>query len=114
MGFRTLRACVAALRDDGLLVEIDHPVDPHLEIAEIQRRLFRAGGPAVLFARPRGTAFPVVVNLYGTKRRIERIFTDSLDRVRRLVELKIDPTAALRKPARYWRSPVDALAMLPR
>ena len=93
---------------------IDHPVDPHLEIAEIQRRLFRAGGPAVLFARPKGTEFPVLVNLYGTKRRIERIFADSLDRVRRLVELKIDPTAALRKPTRYWRSPVDALAMLPR
>ncbi|NCX97501.1 MAG: UbiD family decarboxylase [Planctomycetia bacterium] len=114
MGFRSLRDCTDALRREGQCLVVDHPVDPHLEIAEIQRRLFRAGGPAVLFARPRGTAFPVVVNLYGTKRRIERIFTDSLDRVRRLVELKIDPTAALRKPARYWRSPVDALAMLPR
>ena len=114
MGFRSLRDCTDALRREGQCVVIDHPVDPHLEIAEIQRRLFRAGGPAVLFARPKGTEFPVLVNLYGTKRRIERIFADSLDRVRRLVELKIDPTAALRKPARYWRSPYDALAMLPR
>jgi len=114
MGFRSLRDCTDALRREGQCVVIDHPVDPHLEIAEIQRRLFRAGGPAVLFARPKGTEFPVLVNLYGTKRRIERIFADSLDRVRRLVELKIDPTAALRKPTRYWRSPVDALAMLPR
>ena len=114
MGFRSLRDCTDALRQEGQCVVIDHPVDPHLEIAEIQRRLFRAGGPAVLFARPKGTEFPVLVNLYGTKRRIERIFADSLDRVRRLVELKIDPTAALRKPTRYWRSPVDALAMLPR
>jgi 4-hydroxy-3-polyprenylbenzoate decarboxylase len=114
MGFRSLRDCTDALRQEGQCVVIDHPVDPHLEIAEIQRRLFRAGGPAVLFARPKGTEFPVLVNLYGTKRRIERIFADSLDRVRRLVELKIDPTAALRKPTRYWRSPYDALAMLPR
>ena len=114
MGFRSLRDCTDALRREGQCVAIDHPVDPHLEIAEIQRRLFRAGGPAVLFTRPKGTEFPVLVNLYGTKPRIERIFADSLDRVRRLVELKIDPTAALRKPTRYWRSPVDALSMLPR
>jgi 4-hydroxy-3-polyprenylbenzoate decarboxylase len=114
MGFRSLRSCVEALRREGECVVVEHPVDPHLEIAEIQRRLFRAGAPAVLFARPRGSDFPVLTNLYGTKRRIERIFTDSLDRVKRLVELKIDPTAALRRPARYWRSPFDALSMLPR
>jgi 4-hydroxy-3-polyprenylbenzoate decarboxylase len=114
MGFRSLRDCVEALRREGQCLVVDHPVDPHLEIAEIQRRLFRAGGPAVLFARPRWSQFPVLVNLYGTKPRIERIFADSLDRVRRLVELKIDPTAALKRPARYWRSPYDALAMLPR
>ncbi len=114
MGFHSLRDCVEALRREGQCLVIDHPVDPHLEIAEIQRRLFRVGGPAVLFARPKGSEFPVLVNLYGTKPRIERIFADSLDRVRRLVELKIDPTAALAKPLRYWRSPIDALATLPR
>ena len=80
------------LRGEGHLVEIDHPVDPHLEIAEIQRRLFRAGWPAVLFTRPTGSAFPILTNLYGTQARIERIFADTFDRVRRLVELKIDPT----------------------
>ena len=102
------------LRGEGHLVEIDHPVDPHLEIAEIQRRLFRAGWPAVLFTRPTGSAFPILTNLYGTQARIERIFADTFDRVRRLVELKIDPAEALKKPWRYWRSPYDALSMLPK
>ena len=114
MGFHTLRGCVDMLRGEGHLVEIDHPVDPHLEIAEIQRRLFRAGWPAVLFTRPTGSAFPILTNLYGTQARIERIFADTFDRVRRLVELKIDPTEALKKPWRYWRSPYDALSMLPK
>jgi 4-hydroxy-3-polyprenylbenzoate decarboxylase len=114
MGFHTLRSCVDTLRGEGHLVEIDHPVDPHLEIAEIQRRLFRAGGPAVLFTRPKGSAFPILTNLYGTQARIERIFADTFDRVRRLVELKIDPAEALKKPWRYWRSPYDALSMLPK
>jgi len=114
MGFRSLHACVAALRAEGQLVEIDHPVDPRLEIAEIQRRLFRVGGPAVLFTRARDSAFPILVNLYGTRSRVERIFADTLERVKRLVELKIDPTAALQKPWRYWRAPLDAVTMLPR
>ena len=114
MGFRSLQACTSALRREGELVDVADPVDPFLEIAEIQRRLYRAGGPAVLFTRPRGSAFPILVNLYGTKRRIERIFADSLDRVRRLVELKIDPSQALARPWRYWRSPLDAVTMVPR
>jgi 4-hydroxy-3-polyprenylbenzoate decarboxylase len=114
MGFQTLRHCVEKLKREGQLVEIDHPVDPHLEIAEIQRRLFRADGPALLFTNVQGTSLPVLINLYGTQRRVERIFSDTLERVRRLVELKIDPAAALQKPWRYWRSPVDALTMLPR
>ena len=114
MGFRSLAACVSALRPEGEVVVVDHPVDPRLEIAEIQRRLFRAGGPALLFTRPAATAFPVLVNLYGTKRRIERIFADTFARVRRLVELKIDPTAALRSPWKYRRAPLDAISMLPR
>ena len=114
MGFHTLRGCVDMLRGEGHLVEIYHPVDPHLEIAEIQRRLFRAGWPAVLFTRPTGSAFPILTNLYGTQALIERIFADTFDRVRRLVELKIDPTEALKKPWRYWRSPYDALSMLPK
>jgi len=122
MGFRSLQACVDALRRESTsgpaarrqLVTIDHPVDPHLEIAEVQRRLFRAGGPAVLFTKPRGSDFPILCNLYGTRGRIERIFADTLDRVKRLVELKVDPAAAMHKPWRYWRSPLDALSMLPR
>ena len=42
MGFRTLRHCVETLQREGDLVAVDHPVDPELEIAEIQRRLYRA------------------------------------------------------------------------
>ena len=114
MGFRTLRQCVKTLREEGQLIEIDYPINPHLEIAEIQRRLFRSGGPALLFRSVLGTQHPVLINLYGTQKRVERLFSDTLDRVRRLVELKIDPAAAIQKPSRYWRSPLDAITMVPR
>ena len=114
MGFRSLRECCRTLQKEGQLLEIDHPVDPYLEIAEVQRRLFRSGGPAVLFTQPKGSAFPVLINLYGTRARIERIFADTFERVKRLVELKIDPSQAAQKPWRYWRAPIDALSMLPK
>ena len=66
MGYRTLRACLHDLEATGQLVRIEQEVDPHLEAAEIQRRVFQAGGPAVYFARVKGCHFPMVSNLFGT------------------------------------------------
>ena len=48
------------------LVVIDQEVDPYLEAAAIQRRVYQAGGPALLFRRVKGTAFPMLGNLFGT------------------------------------------------
>ncbi|RKQ85439.1 UbiD family decarboxylase [Brockia lithotrophica] len=72
--FRDLREYLEALRREGDLVEVDVPVDPHLEIAEIHRRVIAEGGPALLFRRPKHSPFPVVTNLFGTPRRLELAF----------------------------------------
>jgi 4-hydroxy-3-polyprenylbenzoate decarboxylase len=101
MGYRNLRQCVTDLEQAGHLIRLDHEIDAHLEAAEIQRRLYEAGGPAVLFTRVKNCRFPMVCNLFGTKERTHFLFRDTLDKVRRLVELKIDPTAVLKRPLRY-------------
>ena len=49
MGYTTLRQCIADLERTGQLVRIDQEVDPYLEAAEIQRRVYQAQGPAVFF-----------------------------------------------------------------
>jgi len=72
--FPDLRAFLDRLRRDGDLAVVDTEVDPQLEIAEIHRRVIAAGGPALLFTRPRGADFPVVTNLFGTARRAEIAF----------------------------------------
>jgi 4-hydroxy-3-polyprenylbenzoate decarboxylase len=105
MGYPNLNKCVSDLERNGQLVRIDHPIDPHLEMAEIQRRLYRARGPAVLFTRPKGTPFPMLANLFGTIERTRFLFRDALAGVRKLVELKTDPGKAARKPWRYWDLP---------
>lgn len=71
---RDLRAFLQALRAEGELVEIDAEVDPHLELAEVHRRVIAANGPALLFKRPKGSSFPVVTNLFGTKKRVDLAF----------------------------------------
>ena len=88
MGYRTLRDCVLDLRATGQLILVDEPVDPNLEMAEIQRRVFRAGGPAVLLHQSQGLPFPMLGNLFGTMERMRYLFRDSLEAVRRLVSCR--------------------------
>ena len=72
--FPDLRSFISQLRRDRDLVEVAAPVDAHLEVAEIHRRVIAAGGPALLFTNVRGKAFPLVTNLFGTARRAELAF----------------------------------------
>ena len=114
MGYRTLAACVADLGKTGQLIALDDEVDPNLEAAALQRRVYQAGGPALLLRRVRGTRFPMVANLYGTRERTHYLFRDTLAAVRHLVELKVRPPAALARPWRYRDVPGTALHLLPR
>ena len=101
MALHSTRACVDALERAGQLRRIDHELDPNLEIAEIQRRVYANNGPALLFTRVKGSRFPMVSNLFGTMQRAELLFGDTLESVRKLVELKVDPSNVLRRPLRY-------------
>jgi len=101
MGYRNLRTCLDDLAATRQLVRIEQEIDPELEAAEIQRRVFAAGGPAVYFARVKSCRFPMVSNLFGTMGRTRYIFRDSLDLVRRIVELKSDPGRAAASPLAY-------------
>ncbi len=69
-----LRQFLSLLRAEGELREISVPVDPYLEAAEIHRRVISEGGPALLFRNIKGASFPLVTNLFGTKRRIDLAF----------------------------------------
>ncbi|MEK4326393.1 UbiD family decarboxylase [Paenibacillus sp. FSL R7-0312] len=74
MGYGNLRQWIEQLRRDKDLAVIDAPVDPHLELAEIHRRVAAEEGPALLFTNVQGTPFPVATNLFGTVRRVNKAF----------------------------------------
>ena len=98
----SLRTFLDLLVRENQITNIKAEVDPYLELAEIHRRVIDGGGPALLFERVKGSRYPVVTNLFGTKRRIELAFgpkPESL--VRELVqvaELLLPP-----RPAELWK-----------
>lgn len=113
MSYPSLKACVDDLDRHGYLLRIKEEVDPNLEMAAIHRRVYDAGGPAILFERVKGSPFPAVSNLYGTIERTEFLFRHTIEKVKKVMELKADPAALLRKPGRYLGAPLTALSALP-
>ena len=114
MGYRSLRQCVEDLQRHGHLRQIDAPVDAYLEAAAIHRRVCEAGGPALLFTNVTGCKFPMVSNLFGTLERSQFMFRDTYRAVQKLIDLKVDPTRALKSPLSYAAAPLSAIRMLPK
>lgn len=114
MKHRSTRDVVEDLRRADRLIQIDDEVDPHLEMAEIQRRVYSNDGPGLLFTNVRGCKFPMASNLFGSLEQARYLFRSTLESVRRLIEVKLDPSALPKKPLRYAGVPLTAIKMLPR
>jgi 4-hydroxy-3-polyprenylbenzoate decarboxylase len=65
-----LRDWVALLEREGELARVSVEVNPHLEVTEIVDRTVKAGGPALLFEQPKGSQHPLLINQFGTERRM--------------------------------------------
>ncbi len=70
MNYADLRDFLGQLERLGELKRVAVEVDPKLEMTEICDRVLRAGGPAILFEKPKGHSMPVLANLFGTPRRV--------------------------------------------
>ena len=114
MGYKNLRECLEDLKATGRLVEITREVDPHLEAAEIHRRVFQAGGPALWFRNLKGSSFSATSNLFGTKDRMEYIFRDTLPALKHLFAVKANPANAFKHMGKSLGLPLTLLSALPR
>lgn len=113
MSYKSLRACVNDLEETGQLVRIKQEIDPYLEMAEIHRRIYDVQGPAILFEKVKGSPFQAVSNIYGTIARAEFLFRHTIEKVKKVIALKADPTQLLRDPLSYVGTPLTALSALP-
>jgi 4-hydroxy-3-polyprenylbenzoate decarboxylase len=104
--FGDLRDWIALLEREGELVRVAAAVDPHLEITEIVDRTVKAGGPALLFERVRGSERPLLINQFGTERRMCLAFgVERLDDVAAKLEdvLEMQPPQGLAEKVRGLR-----------
>ncbi len=89
--YKNLRSFIESLHRENEIVEITAEVDPYLEIAEVHRRVIDGQGKALFFRNVKGSAFPVVTNLFGTSKRIDLAFGKKpLQFVRRAVKAAED------------------------
>jgi 4-hydroxy-3-polyprenylbenzoate decarboxylase len=93
-----LREWIALLEREGELYRVAAEVDPDLEITEITDRVVKSGGPALLFERPKGSRHPLLINQFGTERRMCMAFdVQRLDDVAAKLEtvLELQPPQGL-------------------
>src|SRR4051794_31888814 len=103
MATADLREWVALLEREGELVRITTEVDPDLEVTEIVDRTVKSGGPALLFENPKNAKHPLLINQFGTERRMCLAFgVDSLDDVAAKIAdvLEMQPPAGLLEKVR--------------
>lgn len=69
--YKNLRDFITRLENEGELIRIKEYVNPVLEIAEVADRMAKSknGGKALLFENT-GTEFPLLINAFGSDRRI--------------------------------------------
>lgn len=114
MIYKSTKDCVEDLEKHGHLIRIKEEVDPNLEMAAIQLRVFENNGPAILFENIKGCEFQAVSNLFGTLERSKFIFRDTFEKVQQLVELKNDPIKAIKSPFKNLSVGLLALKSLPK
>lgn len=114
MIYKSTKDCVEDLEKNGHLIRIKEEVDPNLEMAAIQLRVFENNGPAILFENIKGCEFQAVSNLFGTLERSKFIFRNTFDKVQQLVELKNDPVKAIKSPINNLSAGLLALKSIPK
>ncbi len=70
MAYQSLQHFIQVLERQGELVRIAEPVNPYLEITEITDRVCKSGGPALLFEKVPGYDMPVLMNAFGSLKRM--------------------------------------------
>jgi 4-hydroxy-3-polyprenylbenzoate decarboxylase len=114
VAYRDLREFVKALEKAGELKRVRAEVDPLLEIAEVAQRVARdpnrkprSVGPALLFEKPKGSRYPLLINTFGSVERMCLAFeVEELDQVAARIRGFLDT----KTPAGLF----DKLKMLPK
>ncbi|MGH7769220.1 MAG: menaquinone biosynthesis decarboxylase [Candidatus Binatia bacterium] len=100
MAYNNLEEFLQVLQREGELKRIAYPVKPELEIAEIADRVMKRGGPALLFDNVAGKDIPVLINAFGSLKRMGlALGVSDVEEIARRIEhlTRMKPPASLRE-----------------
>ncbi len=107
MAYSDLRDFISRLERERELVRVTHPVSLNLEITEIADRTVKRGGPALLFENVRGSELPVLINHFGSARRVAMAL--GVERIEEIAD-QIESLVRSEAPGSF----VEKLRMLPK
>jgi 4-hydroxy-3-polyprenylbenzoate decarboxylase len=108
MAYNSLADFVQVLVEQGELKRITYPVKAELEIAEIADRVMKHAGPALLFENVVGKQIPVLINAFGsTKRMALALGVGDIEEIAREIEKLVQT-----KPPKFFKDKLKLLSRL--
>jgi 4-hydroxy-3-polyprenylbenzoate decarboxylase len=108
MPYNSLQDFLQVLTREGELKRIGYPVNPELQIAEIADRVMKSSGPALLFENVVGKKIPVLINAFGSAKRMALgLGVPDIEEVAREVEKLVQT-----KPPKSFKDKLHLLAEL--
>jgi 4-hydroxy-3-polyprenylbenzoate decarboxylase len=116
MPYEDLREFVEKLENEDELARIKHEVSPVLEVTEIADRTVKLGGKALLFENPKGYDIPILINTFGTEKRMKMALeVDRMEEIgERLVEMTKFRPSSLLDGVKGLSMVKDAMAFIPK
>jgi 4-hydroxy-3-polyprenylbenzoate decarboxylase len=108
VAYSNLAEFVQVLERKGELKRITHPVKAELEITEIADRVMKSGGPALLFENVVGKKIPVLINAFGSPKRMAlALGVTDIEEIAREIQKLIQT-----KPPKSFRDKLNLLGEL--
>ena len=108
MSYNSLADFVQVLQQQGELKRVTHPVRADLEITEIADRVMKRAGPALLFENVIGKEIPVLINAFGsTKRMALALGVGDVGEIAREIEKLVQT-----KPPKFFKDKLKLLSQL--
>lgn len=117
MPYKNTQEFIQKLEAAGELHRISVEVDPYLEITEIADRTSKSHGSALLFENTKGFAFPLLINAFGSFKRMQMVFGGhSFDDIGRRIEslIKIKPPGSFTQKIKMLFDLKDLAAITPK
>ncbi|TAK08238.1 menaquinone biosynthesis decarboxylase [bacterium] len=110
MAYNSLEEFVQVLERQGELKRVTYPVKAELEITEIADRVMKSGGPALLFENVVGKKIPVLINAFGSAKRMAMsLGVNNVEEIAR----EIEQVTQMKPPGSLWEK-LRALPQLER